>query len=128
MPWTGTVDARVTAAVGATEAGYLHPITRALNPNFKGVVYVGGKVIVSGTVRSRVTLAASGDVILGDNIKQATDPSVGVVRRHPGDRGGRQHHRGGQHAQRAGAAARRQLDARTSGQWATPTSTSMPCC
>lgn len=78
VPWGGAVDARVTAAVGATEAGYLHPITRALNPNFKGVVYVSGKVIVSGTVRSRVTLAATGDVIIGDNIKQATDPSVGV--------------------------------------------------
>jgi len=77
-PWAGPVDPRVTAAVGATEAGYLHPISRALNPNFKGVVYVGGKVIVSGTVRSRVTLAASGDVIIGDNIKQATDPSVGT--------------------------------------------------
>ncbi|MDZ4674983.1 MAG: hypothetical protein SGI84_11050 [Gemmatimonadota bacterium] len=78
VPWTGTVDARVTAAVGATQAGYLHPITRALNPNFKGVVYISGKVIVSGTVRSRVTLAASSDVIIGDNIKQATDPSVGL--------------------------------------------------
>lgn len=77
VPWTGAIDPRVTAAVGATQAGYLHPITRPLNPNFKGVVYVSGKVIVSGTVRSRVTLAASGDVIIGDNVKQATDPSVG---------------------------------------------------
>jgi len=78
VPWGGGVDPRVTAVVGATQAGYLHPITRALNPNFKGVIYVGGKVVISGTVRARVTLAASGDVIFGDNVRQATDPAVGV--------------------------------------------------
>jgi len=78
VPWAGSVDARVTALVGATEDGYLHPITRALNPNFKGVIFVSGKVAISGTVRARVTLAASSDVIIADNVRQATDPSVGV--------------------------------------------------
>lgn len=77
LPWGGPVDPRVTAALGA-EAQYLHPITRPLNPNFKGVIYVNGKVAISGTVRSRVTLAASGDIIIADNVKQATDPSLGV--------------------------------------------------
>jgi hypothetical protein len=76
LPWTGPVDPRVIAARGA-EAAYLHPITRPLNPDFKGVIYVEGKVAVSGTVRSRVTLAASGNVIIADNVRQATDPAVG---------------------------------------------------
>lgn len=77
VPWGGAVDPRLTAVKGA-EAAYLHPITRSLNPNFKGVIYVAGKVAISGTVRARVTLAASGDIIIADNLRQATDPSVGT--------------------------------------------------
>ncbi len=77
VPWTGPVDPRVVTVAG-TQAGYLHPITRALNPTFKGVIHVSGKVAVSGTVRSRVTVAATSDIIIADNVRQATDPSVGV--------------------------------------------------
>ncbi len=75
--WTGPVDARLTALKGA-EAPYFHPITRALNPNFKGVVYVDGKVGVSGTVRGRVTLVSPTDIIILDNIKQVIDPALGI--------------------------------------------------
>lgn len=78
LPWSGAVDSRVIAVVGATEAGYLHPITRALNPNFKGVIYVDGKVAISGKVRSRVTFSATSDVIIADNVTQVTDPATGV--------------------------------------------------
>jgi hypothetical protein len=78
LPWGGPVDPRVIAAVGPVEALYLHPITRPLNPNFKGVIHVTGKVAISGTVRGRVTLAATGNIIVADNVRQATDPSVGV--------------------------------------------------
>lgn len=78
LPWTGPIDPRVVTAAGALQAGYLHPITRDLNPTFKGVIHVDGKVAISGTVRSRVTVAATGDVIIADNVRQATDPSVGV--------------------------------------------------
>lgn len=78
LAWGGAIDSRVTAKVGATAAQYLHPISRALNPNFKGVIYVSGKVGISGTVRGRVTIAAPNDIIILDNLKQATDPSVGV--------------------------------------------------
>jgi len=77
LAWGGAVDARVTALKGA-EAPYFHPITRALNPNFKGVIYVSGDVAISGTVRARVTLASPNDIVIVDNVKQATDPSVGV--------------------------------------------------
>lgn len=76
LPWGGPVDPRLPPL--RADAGYLHPITRALNPNFKGVIYVEGKVAVSGLVRGRVTLAASGDIIIADNVRQATDPSVGI--------------------------------------------------
>jgi hypothetical protein len=77
IPWAGPVDARVAAARPG-EAAYLWPITRALNPNFKGVIYVEGKVAVSGTVRGRVTLVASNSIIIADDVRQATDPGAGI--------------------------------------------------
>ena len=44
VPWPGTVDPAVSAA-RATEgdAGYLWPINRRYNPNFKGVIFVDGQ-------------------------------------------------------------------------------------
>jgi hypothetical protein len=75
LPWPGGVDPQVTA-VAAAEAPYLWPINRVLNPNFKGVVYVQGKVAVSGKLRGRVTLAASGNIIIADDVTYVTDPSV----------------------------------------------------
>lgn len=56
---------------------YLFPITRELNPSFKGVVYVDGDVAVSGTVRGRVTVAATGDIVIADDLRYSIDPSVG---------------------------------------------------
>jgi len=75
LPWTGTVDSRVTAHVGATYAGYLWPLSRNINPNFKGVIYVNGRVAISGLLRGQVTLAASDNIIIADDIKYVTDPS-----------------------------------------------------
>jgi hypothetical protein len=78
LPWTGAVDSRLVAKVGASQATYYHPITRALNPNFKGVIYVDGKVVISGTVRGRVTLVSPSQIIIGDDVKQSIDPSLGI--------------------------------------------------
>lgn len=78
LAWTGAIDARVTALVGGVADDYYHPITRLLNPNFKGVIYVEGKVGISGTVRARVTVASPNNIIILDNVKQSIDPSVGV--------------------------------------------------
>ncbi|MBK7905007.1 MAG: hypothetical protein IPJ78_00425 [Gemmatimonadetes bacterium] len=71
--WTGTVDARVTAARPA-DAAYLWPISRQLNPNFKGVIHVAGKVAISGKVRGQITLAATNDIIIVDNLTYVTNP------------------------------------------------------
>ncbi len=76
QPWVGAVDPRVTLVAPAGEAPYLWPITRALNPNFKGVVYVEGKVAVSGKLRGRVTLAATGNIIIADDVRYITDPAA----------------------------------------------------
>jgi hypothetical protein len=78
VAWAGAVDPRVTASVGADIDDYLIPISRALNPNFKGVIYVTGKVAISGVVRGRVTLAATGNVIIADDLTYSTVPGSGT--------------------------------------------------
>ncbi len=77
LQWTGTVDSRVRTA-RPDDADYLFPINRPLNPDFKGVIYVEGKVVVSGEIRGRVTVAATDNIIFGDDIKYATDPGAGT--------------------------------------------------
>jgi hypothetical protein len=77
LPWPGAVDPRVIAATSALQAPYMWPITRGLNPNFKGVVHVEGKVAVSGKLRGRVTLAATGNIILADDVTYVTNPGSG---------------------------------------------------
>ena len=67
----------MTAARGP-EAPYLFPINRALNPNFKGVIYVEGKVAVSGKLRGRVTVAATNNIIIADDINYVTNPATGT--------------------------------------------------
>lgn len=75
LQWGGSVS---PALAGRADAQYLFPITRALNPSFKGVIYVEGKVAVSGVVRGRVTVAATGDIILADDLVYATNPGAGT--------------------------------------------------
>ena len=53
---------------GATTASYLWPVNAVLNPDFKGVVFVDGKVAVSGVVRGRLTLASPYDIIIVDDV------------------------------------------------------------
>lgn len=77
LPYPGIPDPLVVAARPA-DAGYLFPISRALNPNFKGVIHVTGKVVVSGKIRGRVTIAATDDIIFGDDITYVTDPGAGT--------------------------------------------------
>lgn len=60
--------------VGADMAQYLWPINRPFNPSFSGVVYVNGSVAVSGALRGQVTLAASGNVLLADDLIYVTAP------------------------------------------------------
>ena len=77
VQWGGAVDARLTALKGA-EASYFHPITRALNPNFKGVIYVDGKVAISGMLRGRVTVASPNQIVIADDMRQTIDPALGI--------------------------------------------------
>jgi hypothetical protein len=74
LKWPGAVSSLVALR---PDGAYLWPINRALNPNFKGVIYVGGDVVISGKVRGRVTLVATGNIIIADNVTYVTDPSLG---------------------------------------------------
>jgi hypothetical protein len=60
------------------DADYLWPIVRPLNRDFKGVIFVDGKAIVSGKIRGRVTVAATGNIIFGDDLTYVTDPGAGT--------------------------------------------------
>jgi hypothetical protein len=77
LQWPGAVAPQVMAARPA-DAAYLFPISREFNPSFKGVVHVTGKVVLSGVVRGDITVAATGDIILGDDLIYATDPGAGT--------------------------------------------------
>ena len=76
LPWIGPVDPRLTAIGHGADANYLWPINRASNPNFRGVVYVDGRVAVSGKLRGRLTLAASSNIIIADDLRYVTNPGA----------------------------------------------------
>ncbi len=77
LRWTGSVDTRLRA-LRPLDADYLFPITRPLNPDFKGVIFVEGKAMVSGKIRGRVTVATTDNLIFGDDITYVTDPGAGT--------------------------------------------------
>lgn len=73
LAWPGAVSPLLA---GRPDAAYLWPINRELNPNFKGVIYVQGKVAVSGRVRGAITLASPNNIIVADDITYVTNPGA----------------------------------------------------
>jgi hypothetical protein len=65
-----------TSLAGRADANYLWPLSPALNPSFRGVIFVEGKVAVSGTVRGRVTLASRAVMVIAHDLRQATSPAI----------------------------------------------------
>lgn len=77
--WTqfsATPDAAISAK--RVDARYLFPLSRVYNANTKGVIYVAGSVAVSGVVRGRVTLYATGTVAIIDDLRYSSDPGLGI--------------------------------------------------
>lgn len=66
----GTIPPRLAAR---PDRDFLFPLGRTLNPNFKGVIHVTGKVAISGVLRGRVTLAATDRIIIADDIVYASE-------------------------------------------------------
>lgn len=75
--WPGPVDPRLLATRHASQAAYLFPIDRGLNPGTKGVIHVNGTVGISGVLRGRITLYSNAIVTLLDDLRYASDPSTG---------------------------------------------------
>jgi len=75
LPSPVAVDPRLTAK-GRGDAAYLWPISHVLNPEFNGVLFVNGKVIVSGVVNGHLTLVSPNEITIADNITYASDPST----------------------------------------------------
>jgi hypothetical protein len=78
--WMPTGKSVPAAVAGQRDADYLFPLDRTLNPAFRGVIFVDGSVVVSGRVRGRVTLVATGNIIIGDDLTYDTDPGGGTCR------------------------------------------------
>jgi hypothetical protein len=75
--WVPRTSGTVPAVVAARPDGaYLWPLSALYNPAFRGVIFVEGRVGVSGTVRGRVTLASRDNLVVLHDVRQATDPST----------------------------------------------------
>lgn len=59
------------------DAEYLFPLHRSINPESRGVIHVTGTVGVSGTLRGKVTVFASGHIVVLDDQRNANDPGTG---------------------------------------------------
>ncbi|MEO7353266.1 MAG: hypothetical protein ABIZ70_02840, partial [Gemmatimonadales bacterium] len=62
------------ATVRSGDKAYLIPL--GSNPNFKGVIYVSGDVAISGRLRGRVSVFATGNVILADDLTYTNPPGT----------------------------------------------------
>ncbi len=68
---------RVANGTQATNmARYLWPMDRSWNINVQGVIYVAGSVAASGNVRGQALLAATGNIMLDDDLIYVTPPNT----------------------------------------------------
>jgi hypothetical protein len=62
------------AVASRSDAAYLIPL--GANPNFKGVIYVNGDVAISGRLRGRVSVFATGNIVFVDDMLYHTPPGT----------------------------------------------------
>jgi hypothetical protein len=75
--WLPRTVGTVPPAVAARADGaFLWPLSARFNPDFRGSIFVNGRVGVSGTVRGRVTLASPNNIVVLDDLRQATSPAT----------------------------------------------------
>jgi len=60
------------------DAPYLYPLHRSITANSKGVIHVSGTTGVSGVLRGKVTVYATGHIVVLDDQRYANDPGRGV--------------------------------------------------
>lgn len=75
--WLLRTSGSVPPIVAARPDGaYLWPLSPTHNPNFRGAIFVEGRVGVSGVVRGRVTLASRNNLVVLSDLAQATSPAT----------------------------------------------------
>jgi hypothetical protein len=76
IPRPGNIGAPtgVAAFANRPDNQYLWPINRDYNPAWEGVIYVAGRVALSGVVNGRVTIASPNTIIIADDFRTAIDP------------------------------------------------------
>jgi hypothetical protein len=62
------------SAASRSDAAYLIPL--GANPNFKGVIFVTGDVAVSGNLRGRASIFATGNIVLADDLLYHNAPGT----------------------------------------------------
>lgn len=62
------------ATVRSGDAAYLIPL--GANPNFKGVIFVRGNVALSGRLRGRVSVFATGNIVMADDLLYQNPPGT----------------------------------------------------
>lgn len=72
----GVIGSGAAAAQAAIMAQYLWPMDRSWNINIQGVIYVAGSVAASGNVRGQALLAATGNIMLDDDLIYVTPPNT----------------------------------------------------
>ena len=72
----GVACSAAAQAQAAIMAPYLWPLDRSWNINIQGVIYVAGSVGVSGNLRGQVLLAATGNIMLDDDLIYVTPPNT----------------------------------------------------
>ena len=73
--YLGVIDPRVTLRF-PTQAAYLFPLHRSVNPGARGVIHVNGTTGVSGLLVGRVTLRTTGTAVILDDVRYGTNPAT----------------------------------------------------
>jgi hypothetical protein len=71
-----TTTATASRRRNLAEVNSLFPLHRDATPDYKGVVHVNGSAAVSGVLRGRVTMYATGNIVVVDDMRYATDPAA----------------------------------------------------
>ena len=77
-PGSAAVNTKLanTANRRRNEAGFLFPLGKQWNPGWRGIVHVGGDAYLSGLVRARLTVYATGALTFVDDLVYVTAPNT----------------------------------------------------
>lgn len=68
------LGAHASVSAIRSDADYLIPLGK--NPNYKGVIFVQGDVAISGRLRGRTSVFATGNIVLADDLLYTTPPGT----------------------------------------------------